>query len=212
MRKEFLSCKKSGLKSGAITDAATLQSTCMNASGTGIPDVKGKIQKACSEKVLNAEDKKCSGSTSAEIADAFFPGPACQAGGGAANPEECLQVAVRCDLCNSINSTFGTSADCDEFDNSVDDGSCGACRTANDQALIGDTDIGAIITILACAPAYDTACVGGALGGLMQEATCSQCYGSSLTCGATNCGSVCSGPDAEACSACLQTFACLDCL
>ena len=111
MRKEFLSCKKNGLKAGTVLDGARLQSTCLDGD---IPDLKGKIAKPCSEKVVDTLNKKCGGIA---LTDAF-PGPACNSStGSVADTQACLKTAVGCDLCNSLNSADGASLDCDHFDN-----------------------------------------------------------------------------------------------
>ncbi len=64
--KEFNACKKAGLKgkSGSPPlDAEELQASCMNQPNVlgGIPDPKGKIQKACVTKLNDKIQKKCAG-------------------------------------------------------------------------------------------------------------------------------------------------------
>ncbi len=104
--KEFVTCKKVGLKDETIVDGAGLETVCLTQAGdptTGQPDEKGKIAKACTaaEKGIGrALTKHCEG----QDTGALFPG--CALSG---DPAVCLDQRVECRVCLAINDADGTS-------------------------------------------------------------------------------------------------------
>ncbi len=116
---EYLKCQKLGIKSGAITDAASLAAECL---GTGLstqPDPKGRIASRCSAKILSTIAKQCE---ETDLTQAF-------ASCGAATPTgvtSCLSRTSACQLCRMLNDAGGLTRDCDAFDDGVDNGSCAA--------------------------------------------------------------------------------------
>ncbi len=113
--KQFVSCKKSGLKDGVITDASGLEA-CIS------DDAKNKVSKARG-KIVSGVDKKCVG---VDLA-AAFPGE-CQ-GATATNQAfaDCIAEASDCRMCTAINAYDGLNRGCDTFDNGLLDGSCRQC-------------------------------------------------------------------------------------
>ena len=93
--KEFNACKKAGLKGKSgppPLDAEELQASCMNQPNVlgGIPDPKGKIQKACVTKLNDKIQKKCAG---VDLALAF-PGLQSGAAGSRTLHEQVAQVTA----------------------------------------------------------------------------------------------------------------------
>ena len=119
-RREFLKCQKAGLRAGAITDAASLEATCLGAGNNPQPDPKGKIARACGEGVTGAIASRCGG---VDLAVAF---PACNAATQAALGS-CLAAESGCQLCRFLNQVDGLNRDCDQFDDgNGNNGTCGA--------------------------------------------------------------------------------------
>src|SRR4029078_3296393 len=58
-RKEYLKCQKNGLRSGAITDAASLEATCLGTGGIGQPDANGKIAKIGGDRIASPFVGRC---------------------------------------------------------------------------------------------------------------------------------------------------------
>ncbi len=110
--KEFLACKKSGLKAGTVVSAATLEN-CFDAIDT---DGKGKIAKSL-RKLGSILAKKCG---ALDLSTAFPAGCA-----GRLPLENCIGERVRCRVCLSINAVDGLSKDCDIFDDGLSNASCG---------------------------------------------------------------------------------------
>jgi hypothetical protein len=115
----YNSCKKDQLK-GGVASAQALQDACMG-TGTGldrgIPDTKGKIGKKCGNGLGGTLGKKCAGTPN----DLFFPPCA----GHPVSLEQCLDEKVECEVCLALNALDGLNRDCEEFDNGLQDGSCG---------------------------------------------------------------------------------------
>jgi pimeloyl-ACP methyl ester carboxylesterase len=115
--KEFNACKKNKLKGKGTPKAASpgeLQAECLGTGVNGIPDGKGKINKACVTKINGAISKKCGTSDT----DTLFPGCA----GEPLQP--CLDQKVECEVCKALNALDGLIRDCDEFDDGVVNDSC----------------------------------------------------------------------------------------
>ncbi len=119
-QKEYLKCQKDGLKSGLITNGATLAALCL---GTGLseqPDPKGRIASKCGPKLLNTVASKCGDSNLAQVF------ASCGAS-GVADTAECLSSESACQLCRMLNDAGGVVRDCDAFDDGDDgNGSCNA--------------------------------------------------------------------------------------
>ena len=213
--KTFLGCKKGGLKDGTIVDAASLQTECLDG---GIADPKGKIAKQCNDdgavsgkvdKIRATAAKKCA-DKGILLADAFA-GSDCAAAGTEDDIRACLEVAVECDVCSSINAVDGTSVDCDLFDNGAADGSCGACRNANDQAIVASLDTPTAICIAGCGG--DTVCIEACFApATFSDPTCAGCIGETVDCTIVNCIADCGDPLSIECVTCLDANGCLDCL
>ncbi|MCC6848804.1 MAG: DUF4215 domain-containing protein [Deltaproteobacteria bacterium] len=115
--REFVKCQKLGLRSGAITDAATLTTTCLGTGTQSQPD-SGKIALACGTKVAEAIARNCAGTP---VVQAF-------AAVGAANEAQVparLASEAACQTCRVLNEIGGLARDCDVFDDG--DGANGTC-------------------------------------------------------------------------------------
>jgi hypothetical protein len=125
--KEFNKCKKAGLKDGSITSAAGLEA-CMGA------DEKGKIVKACDEKLGGKISKKCPGTV--DLAAAF---PGCNTG-DANQLKTCIDVFVECAVCVALNEADALARFCDLFDDDQINASCSSGELPNAVArLITDS-------------------------------------------------------------------------
>src|SRR5581483_6809560 len=119
-RREFVSCQNNGLRSGTITNAATLESTCLGTGDATQPDPKGKIARACGTVIADTIAKRCGG---VDLSAAF---PACHTG-TQTGLASCLSGATGCQVCRFLNEVDGLARDCDRFDDgNGDNGSCGA--------------------------------------------------------------------------------------
>jgi len=119
--KDFIACKKNGLKGKngpAFESALELQNACLGTNGTGesIPDSKGKQQKDCFTKLDSTIGKKCP-ATDIDL----FPGCGTV---DAAGLSACIDLIVECEVCRFLNDLDNLGRNCDEFDNGVEDGSC----------------------------------------------------------------------------------------
>ncbi|TFH25624.1 MAG: lamin tail domain-containing protein [Myxococcales bacterium] len=113
--KDFAACLKSGLASASIDNARSL-AQCLGS------DVRGKVAAACdatSGRVRAEVAKSCSGKGVA--LDLAFPGCATT---DEALTATCLDTAVRCRACQSVNAAFEAVGDCDALDNGSADASC----------------------------------------------------------------------------------------
>ena len=129
--KAHRSCVKNGMKSGAISDATTLDATCGTFNQI---DAGGKAGAKLSK--LGADvSAACASLAPATVA----PGE-CAASGSAAALGTCLQARTRCRACETLNTADGQDIDCDTFDNGLADSSCGgvtyACNLANTSSLV----------------------------------------------------------------------------
>ena len=110
--KQFIKCKKSGLKDKSIQSAADL-AACMGL------DPKGKIDKACNTKLLGKLDKACTGLD----LTALFPGD-CSGAADTTALKDCLDRLVECAVCTALNQADGLNRDCDLFDDGTANDSC----------------------------------------------------------------------------------------
>jgi cysteine-rich repeat protein len=118
-RREFVQCQNSGLKSGVIRDAASLEQTCLGTGDDRQPDPKGKVARACSLAVADAVAKRCVG---VDLAVAF---PAC-ATATQIGLASCVAAESGCRLCRFVNEVDGLARDCDRFDDgNGNNGTCG---------------------------------------------------------------------------------------
>jgi cysteine-rich repeat protein len=117
--REFLKCQKKGLKSGQITDGASLASECLGTAGGSQPDDNGRILSACTTKVANAVNNDC-GTTN--LLTAFA---SCNTA-LPATLTSCLSRVSACEVCLLLNDVDGLVRDCDSMDDGIDNGSCSA--------------------------------------------------------------------------------------
>ena len=99
--KEYNKCKKDGLKSGGILGTSGLEA-CVGA------DPKGKIAKACDDKLTSKIDKKCVGKL------AVFPG--CNDPSPPATSQDlasCLDQLVECEVCEALKVADDLSLFCE---------------------------------------------------------------------------------------------------
>lgn len=110
--REFIDCKKFGLKVGGIDSSDDLQN-CFTALDD---DGKGRIGKAF-EKLARAYLKRC-----IDVADigAAFPGDCA----GSGDLLTCMDQASRCRTCLTLNLTDNVNEPCELYDNGEADGSC----------------------------------------------------------------------------------------
>ncbi len=116
--KEFNKCKKVALKDGAA-DGDALQDACLGIGAVAQPDEKGKIAKACIDKIDTDIDKKCVGK-GVDLSDAA---PGC----GTDDPATlgaCIDHLVECRVCTYLNVVDNLARDCDLFDDGIDNASC----------------------------------------------------------------------------------------
>jgi len=113
--KEFVACKKRGLKDGTITGASSLE-VCV------IADPKGKVQRA-RDKILATIAKRCDSTGLA----AAFPGECQVEAGDAAELSECIARRSDCHACHVLNEIDSIFHNCDLSDNGVIEGSCRTC-------------------------------------------------------------------------------------
>jgi cysteine-rich repeat protein len=117
-RKMFGKCLKTGLKSGAITDAASLAATCLGTGDLTQPDPGGKLRAICGGKVSATVLQHC---RTTNLLAAF---PPCKSGNqGVVGP--CLEAETACQLCQLANEVDGLARDCDRMDDG--NGANGTC-------------------------------------------------------------------------------------
>ena len=120
--KAFNKCKKNGLKGkdGApILSFVELRDRCLGEGANGIPDPKGKIDKACDTKMNAKLAKKCSGLDYATI----LPGE-CEGETTTSGLATCIDRLVECETCLALNAVDGMDRDCDLFDDGIANASC----------------------------------------------------------------------------------------
>jgi hypothetical protein len=111
-------CKKSGLHSGAVLDAVTLDATCETFAQI---DTNGKAQSRL-DQLVGDVGIACASST-AGLAT-LFPGldAACHADGTALG--NCVAARTRCRACLALDEADGQHIDCDVFDDGTANESC----------------------------------------------------------------------------------------
>jgi len=109
--KEFLKCKKDGLKSDSIVSAATL-TDCFDRI---IDDPKQKVSKTVT-RLADTIATACSGVAAATA----FPG-ACA---GAGDVTSCIDALVECRTCRMLDQMDAVERDCDLFDDGAANASC----------------------------------------------------------------------------------------
>jgi len=109
--KEFLACKRSGLKDASIHDLLTL-AACMG------EDPRGKIEKVCGSKFIDKIKKKC-GSDYVSL----FPG-SCSSEATLTEFATCVEVRVECRVCLGLNAADHLARNCDDFDDGNLNASC----------------------------------------------------------------------------------------
>lgn len=118
-RLAFSKCVKSGLASGQVTDAASLEATCLGSGAGSQPDANHKIARSCAARIPQVIAGRC---RTVDLADAF---PACGTGDAAALAG-CLDAQAACQACLLLNEVDGLSRDCDAFDDAnASNGTCG---------------------------------------------------------------------------------------
>lgn len=155
----FVKCKKKGLLRGEIASSAELESACLMQDSdpqTGQADPKGKIAKSCSDPEKGIGKpllKNCS-----DLAlDSLFPGCA-----DAQATSACLDGLVACRVCRALNVADELSRNCDAFDNTLDDGSCGCgdgILTAAEECDDGNTADGDGCSSECALPAPTSSCL-----------------------------------------------------
>jgi cysteine-rich repeat protein len=112
--KEFLRCKKAGLKDGSIVDETGVEDCLFG-------DSKGKIGKAV-DKIEGTIVKKCAGLTFSEV----IPG-SCKSKSGSTAQADCIAALAECRVCRAVNAVDGVNTDCDLQDDGVANLSCPTC-------------------------------------------------------------------------------------
>ncbi len=128
--KEFVKCKKTGLKEESITDAASLRAVCVGS------DAKGKVAAACnpvSGRIRLKIARKCF-DPEIDLAQLF---PACSINDAEATAT-CLERLVECHACLALAGAddFGPAI-CDVADDSFENSSCGDFEASDIGAKCG---------------------------------------------------------------------------
>jgi hypothetical protein len=129
--KEFNKCKKMGVRSGSITDAASLRSVCLDA------DPRGKIVKYCDPgtgKIGTTIATKCADT----VLSTGFTGCNTDSPGQLA---ACLDQRISCHVCLTLaeGDDFGAAV-CDLLDEGVENSSCGDVPPADRAERCGPGD------------------------------------------------------------------------
>ncbi len=119
--KQYLKCKSLALAAGATSDAALV--ACVEDAGTEeslTADTKGKLAKQVANlgKLFESPKGKC-GSVNT---DSLLPGDCIGSTGTALTA--CLSTVLACRTCQTVNAFDDISADCDTFDDGVNNDSC----------------------------------------------------------------------------------------
>jgi len=127
----FTSCLESGIKSGAIVDSESLQSTCLRATFSDVALEKARVKiRTLIDKAIEkgcAPDGTLGGFIPAPPMEELFPTGACAEAASSLDPlafPTCIDTQVRCYTCRTLNTANNMTADCDAFDNGKKDGSC----------------------------------------------------------------------------------------
>lgn len=120
--KVFNGCKKAALKDKvepAVESAQQLQDKCLGSGPDPMPDPKGRIAKACQDKLGDTITKKCIDKKGVDLARAFSgfdPND---------NLLDYIDHRVECQVCLALNAADGLDRDCDLFDDGLANSSCG---------------------------------------------------------------------------------------
>ncbi len=117
-QKEFLKCKKVGMKMGGITDISGIEN-CYDGFDPS------KIAKKCTDPAKGIQkdvQKQCADKVSERTLSQLFP--SCISDDVAA-VSLCIDRLVECNFCLSANSADGANRNCDVFDDGSINGSCG---------------------------------------------------------------------------------------
>ena len=144
--KEFNACKKGGLSGRSGTpplDAEELQAACLGQPEelAGIPDPRGKVEKACVTKLNSTIQKKCE---DVDLGIAF-PGPGLQTGGSrtlhvgvadvtAADVQAALIAADALDACG--NGLIEAGEACDDGGIAPADGCSASCQVEEAEGFV----------------------------------------------------------------------------
>jgi len=130
--REFNTCKKMGLRSGAIADAGDLRDYCLG-TGTSQPDPIGTIAKLCIDKPRALIAAQCQ-NKGVSIAQAF---PGCGVT-NTAGMTSCFDQRIACRTCGLLNAVDGLTRDCDLLDDGNDaNSSCAEPTTCGDGLIDG---------------------------------------------------------------------------
>jgi hypothetical protein len=111
-------CKATGLRSGAVVDAATLGASCGTFAQV---DIDGRAQARLTQ--LAGDVGAACGASDASLAT-LFPGldAPCHVDGSALGG--CVAARTRCRACLALNEADGQHIDCDRFDDGAGNDSC----------------------------------------------------------------------------------------
>lgn len=123
----FGACKKAGLADGTITDTASLAS-CLDAITA---DQEGKIARVRAR--LAADDARHCELYNRDI---LFPGYCAFAD----DFLPCVDVRLRCRVCEALNQMDALGVDCEAFDDGLANGSCGPCMPDPDGLCCNASD------------------------------------------------------------------------
>ena len=153
--KEFNACKKDSLRARftEVRSGEELQSTCMGEvlALAGIPDLKGKTQKTCDEKLQKTIDSKCAGVD----LDEAFPGSGLGAGLGGLQSyiagltgEQVTLALITVDALDECgNGAIEPGETCDDG-NTVSGDCCSAsCQVENNCTCVGEPSLCAVISV-----------------------------------------------------------------
>ncbi len=176
--RQFLACKKVGLKDGSIEDAIALEA-CMVAD----PDEKLLAEQA---EFAELAAKRCQG----VVLPNLFPGDCASEAADPAALAACISRRADCHTCVALNDMDRLLHNCDVQDNGVVDGSCRACGNGfveEPEACDppGETvDCDGDCTLVACGDGY----ANHTAGELCDDGNATEGDGCDSNCTATSCG------------------------
>jgi len=141
--KTFLKCKKTGLKDGTITSSLTLDG-CFDTVAAD-----AKVDKIIA-KLGTTVTKKCTGVD----LDAAFPGDCI----GALDFAACVDEAVECRVCLTLDAMDNLGRDCDLFDNGAADLSCASAPVTTTTTTSTSTTTSTTSTTLPAGPDWGMGC------------------------------------------------------
>jgi hypothetical protein len=175
--KEFLRCKKAGLKTGAIDSAAQLDECTVAITN----DVRQKVAKARSKILKTLAGSGCFAAAPALDMAALFPGTCSAEATNATALTQCIDVRVECRVCRLINLVDDLVRDCDDFDDGQINASCDSTLPTCDDGKRNqdETDVDCGGSTCPVCPADSACLVGGdcasgvCLAGFCRAPTCS---------------------------------------